>query len=306
MNAPDGPGEDAVSVRTGFLLALGAFLIWGVMPLYFAALRGVPAWEVLAHRIVWALPFAVAIQWWRGRLGQMVRLLKQPRTLAWMAVPAVLIAVNWGVYIHAVEINRASEAALGYYITPILNVLTGAVALRERLDPLQWAAVTLVAIAILWRIVVAGSFPWIGLSLATSFAVYGYLRKTLPVGPVEGFLVEVLLLAPFALAAIAFWQTAGVGALGDDGATTLLLVGAGVVTAVPLILFTFGAKALRLSTIGLMGYIGPSLIFLFSFTLLGETLTATNAITFAIIWTALALYSWSAFARPATSASTSS
>ena len=296
---------DRLTPRAGFVLALGAFLIWGFMPLWFVHLRGLPAWEVVAHRVLWAVPFAIAVQWWRGRLSALPRLLDDRRTLALMVVPAVLIAVNWGVYVHAVDINRASEAALGYYITPILNVAMGAVLLRERLDGLQRAAIALVCAAVLWRIVGQGVFPWMGLALSTSFAVYGYMRKTLPVGPVEGFLIEVVLLSPVALVIVAFYGQAGVGAFGATAQLTLLLVGSGVITAVPLILFSFGAKALRLSTIGLMGYVGPTLILIVSFTVLGEELETTDLVTFATIWTALALYSASALRNADTSDATS-
>ena len=310
---PDGPiappirpvEDDRQSPRAGFLLALCAFLIWGFMPLYFVGLRGVPPWEVVAHRVLWAVPVAILVQWWRGRLSRLPRLWDDRRTLIIMVVPAALISINWGVYIHAVDINRASEAALGYYLTPILNVAMGAVLLRERLDRLQQTAIAIVAAAVLWRIIGTGAFPWIGLCLSGSFAIYGFMRKTLPVGPVEGFLVEVLWLSPFALAIVGWYGWHGTGTFGDGVQRTVLLVGAGAITAAPLILFAFGARALELSTVGLMGYIGPSLILVLSVTVMGESVSADVWITFVMIWIGLAIYSVSALGRAPESAPTS-
>lgn len=208
-----------------------------------------------------------------------------------MAITAALIAANWGVYIYAVSVNLASQAALGYYFTPLIVVLMGALLLGERMTPLQLTAVLLATVAVVYRTVAAGEFPVLGLFLAVSFAFYGYVRKTQPVGPTQGFLLEVILLSPFALAYVAWLAWEGQGHLFVNLTDTLWLMGCGPVTAVPLILYAFGAKALRFTTVGLMGYIGPTLIFIVAFTLLGEELTVEQIVTFALVWFALALYS---------------
>ncbi len=281
----------------GFWCALGAFTIWGFLPLYFIPLTDVPPVELVCHRIVWAVPFALAIMAVQGRLGEIGPLFHRPRIVAMMVLTATLIAFNWGVYVYSIAVNQTSQAALGYYITPLMNVLFGAVLLGERLSRLQLAAVGIAACAVLIRVVVAGDVPVIGLLLTTSFAVYGYLRKTVDVGPTQGFVMEVLLLSPFALVFIGWLAANGQGQFALAVDTSLLLVGTGALTAVPLILYAFGAKALRFATLGLMQYITPSMIFVLSFTVFGEAFTWVEGLTFGLIWFALALYSFE-FLRP--------
>ncbi|MEL6947292.1 MAG: EamA family transporter RarD [Pseudomonadota bacterium] len=280
-----------VSPQTGAVMATIAYVLWGFLPLYFAATRHISPLELLAHRVIWAVPFALGVMAFQGRLAEVPALLRNKEIVTMMAITAALIAANWGIYIYAVSINIASQAALGYYFTPLIVVLMGALLLGERMTPLQLAAVLLATVAVVYRTVAAGEFPWIGLFLAVSFAFYGYLRKTQPVGPTQGFLLEVILLSPIALAYVAWLAWEGQGHLFITLSDTLWLMGCGPVTAVPLILYAFGAKALRFTTVGLMGYIGPTLIFIVAFTLLGEELSMPQIITFALVWTALALYS---------------
>ncbi|RUW43486.1 EamA family transporter RarD, partial [Mesorhizobium sp. M8A.F.Ca.ET.021.01.1.1] len=185
--------------RRGFLLALGAYLLWGLLPFYMKAVAHLPLAEVIAHRIVWSLPIAAAVLVWAGRTADFKAAIRSPRTIAMAALTAALISVNWGIYVWAIAVDRTVETALGYYINPLVNVVVGALLLGERLDRLQIAAVALAAVAVAVLTIDGGKLPWVSLALAFSFAAYGFFRKTLPIGPSQGFLLEVLLLSVPAL-----------------------------------------------------------------------------------------------------------
>lgn len=283
--------------RRGFFLALSAYLLWGLLPFYIKAVGHLPIGEVLAHRIIWSVPIAAAVLVWLGRTADFLVAVRSPRMLAMASLTALLISVNWGIYLWAIIHDRAVEGALGYYINPLVNVVVGATLLGEKLNRLQVAAVALatVAVAILtWE---TGTLPWISLSLALSFGAYGYFRKTLPIGPSQGFLLEVMILSVPAIAYAIYVSATGEGHFLTGGAgDTLLLLGCGAVTAVPLLLFGFGARLLRFSTIGIMQYIAPTIVFLIAVFVFKEPFGAAQAMAFALIWLALALYSWSMFA----------
>lgn len=284
--AAGGGGGDT---RRGFLLALAAYLLWGALPLYFDALAHVPTAEVIAHRIVWSVPVALAVLVWLGRTAELRAAFGQPRTLATGALASLLIAANWGVYVWAVQSGRTLEAALGYYINPLFSILLGRVLLGERLMARQWAAVALAgaAVAILtWE---AGRLPLVALALTVTWGFYAYLKRTLPIGPNQGFALEVILLAPLALGWLV-WQGGGVAPQADRG-TLALLLAAGLVTAVPLMLYANGAKGLTLSTIAVMQYLTPTLVFLVAVLLLGEPFEGAKLVAFPLIWAALVLYS---------------
>ncbi|TPI32594.1 EamA family transporter RarD [Mesorhizobium sp. B3-2-1] len=290
--------------RRGFLLALGAYLLWGLLPFYMKAVAHLPLAEVIAHRIVWSVPIAAAVLIWAGRTADFKAAIRSPRTIAMAALTAALISVNWGIYVWAIAVDRTVETALGYYINPLVSVVVGALLLGERLDRLQIAAVVLAAVAVAVLTIEGGKLPWVSLALAFSFAAYGFFRKTLPIGPSQGFLLEVLLLSVPALGYITFLIATGQDHfVSSSGTDTALLIGCGPVTAVPLLLFAFGAKLLRLSTIGIMQYIAPTMVFLIAVLIFDEPFGTTQAIAFALIWAALAVYSWSmlATARRATS-----
>ncbi|RWG56187.1 MAG: EamA family transporter RarD [Mesorhizobium sp.] len=287
--------QDA-KARRGLLLALGAYFLWGLLPFYMKAVAHLPLIEVISHRIVWSVPIAAAVLVWAGRTADFKAAIRSPKSLAMAALTATLISVNWGIYVWAIAVDRTVETALGYYINPLVSVVVGAVLLGERLDRLQIAAVALAAIAVTVLTVEAGKLPWVSLALAFSFAAYGFFRKTLPIGPSQGFLLEVLLLSVPALCYIAYLIAAGQDHfISSTGADTALLIGCGPVTAVPLLLFAFGARLLRLSTIGIMQYIAPTMVFLIAVLIFDEPFGTTQAIAFALIWTALAMYSWSMF-----------
>jgi len=287
---------DATAARRGFFFALAAYLLWGVMPLYMKAVAHIPALEVLAHRIVWSVPVAGVLLLVLGRTADIRAALRSPRILGMATLTATIIAANWGVYVWAISVERTVETALGYYINPLVTVVMGAVLLGEKLSRPQLIAVGLAALAVAVLTYEAGGLPWISLFLAITFAIYGYLRKTLPIGPSQGFFLEVLVLLLPALAYIAWAGATGRGHFveaGTDGMALLML--AGPFTAVPLILYAFGAKLLRLSTIGIMQYIGPTLIASIAVFVFGEPFGPLRILAFALIWSALALYTWSMF-----------
>ena len=291
--------EAAISGRTGekepargFAFALAAYLAWGFLPLYMKAVAFIPAVEVVAHRIVWSVPVAGAILWWLGRTGDLKAALRSPRLLLMATLTASLISVNWAIYVWAIGAGRAVEAALGYYINPLVNVLLGAILLGERLGRPQLAAVGLAVGAVAILTVETRGLPWVSLALAFSFAFYGFFRKTLPLGAAQGFMLEVLILSVPALGFVAYTAMEGTSHFLNDGATAvILLIAAGPITTIPLILYASGAKLLRFSTLGLMQYIAPTIMFLIAVLIFQEPFSRAEATAFGLIWAALALYS---------------
>ena len=278
--------------QKGILYALSAFLIWGVCPIYFKWLTAVPAGEILTHRIIWSCVLLLVLLV-VTRQGYKVRqVLRQPRQLLNLTLSALLVAGNWLLFIWSVNHNHLLEASLGYYINPLLNILLGMLFLGERLRRLQWLAVGLTTLGVLVQVVMIGHLPWIALTLAGSFGIYGLIRKKIPVDAQSGLFVETLLLLPLALfylLAIADSPTSDMSA--NPLSLNLLLLAAGVVTTVPLLLFTAGARLIPLSTLGFIQYLGPSLMFLLAITLYGEPIQGAKLLTFGFIWLALALFS---------------
>jgi chloramphenicol-sensitive protein RarD len=278
--------------RSGLWMAAGAFVIWGLMPLYWHLLKHVPSLQIVAHRVVWcALLVSAWLLWKQGR-GWLRAILAQPRLARLLALSGLCIGCNWGLYIWAVNAGHVVESSLGYFINPLLNVVIGTVFLRERLNPLQWASVAIAAAGVLWLTFRFGSFPWIALVLATSFGIYGLIRKIAAVESVAGLGVENLVLLVPALAHLLWMEVSGAGGFfGTWTATTdLLLIFGGALTALPLIGFAFAVRRVALSTIGLMQYIAPTMQFLIGVLVFRETFDSDRAIGFAIIWTALALF----------------
>ena len=259
----------------------------------------IPLLEVVAHRILWSVPIAAAVLVALGRTADFMIALRSRRMLAMAALTAALISVNWSIYLWAIMVDRAVEGALGYYINPLVNVVVGATLLGEKLDRWQIVAVVMAAIAVAVLTIDSGGLPWISLGLAFSFAAYGYFRKTLPIGPSQGFLLEVLILSIPSLAYVIWLAGAGESHFIERGwEDTLLLLGAGAVTAIPLLLFSFGARLLRFSTIGLMQYIAPTMVFLIAIFIFHEPFDMVKGFAFALIWAALAIYTWSMFSKP--------
>lgn len=284
--------------RRGFVYALLAYGLWGLLPLFLKAVSHLPALEVVAHRILWSVPIAGAVLVATGRTGDLKAALRSPRTVALASLTAGLITINWGLYVWAIAVERTVETSLGYYINPLMSVVMGAVLLGERLSRAQVAALALATVAVVLMTVEAGVLPWVSLVLAGSFAIYGFLRKTLPIGPSQGFFLEVLILSVPALAYAIWLQATGVSHfVPSQPRDMLLLLACGPATAVPLLLYGFGAKLLKLSTIGIMQYIAPTGIFLIAVFAFGEPFGMVRLAAFALIWVALAIYTWSMFSQ---------
>ncbi|NKK65603.1 EamA family transporter RarD [Rhizobium leguminosarum bv. viciae] len=278
----------------GFAFALTAYLLWGFLPIYMKAVAHISPAEVIAHRIVWSLPLAGIVLIVLGRTQDIRAALSSPRMLAMAALTASLITVNWGTYVWAIGAGHSLDAALGYFINPLFSIFLGAVFLKEKLQPLQIAAIALAALAVAILALDSGGIPWVALTLAISWGFYALLRKTLPLGPNQGFFLEVLILSGPALLYILYLEFGGQGHLYRTGlADTILLLGCGVITAVPLMIYANGAKLLKLSTIGIMQYIAPTMIFLIAVFVFHEPFGTARMIAFPLIWAGLFLYSWS-------------
>ncbi|MXN46997.1 EamA family transporter RarD [Shinella kummerowiae] len=291
-NSSSGP-QTGDSPR-GFAFALTAYVLWGFLPFFMKAVAHIPASEVVAHRIVWSVPLAGLVLIWLGRTADIKSALRSPRMLAMATLTAVLITINWGIYVWAIGAGRAIETALGYYINPLFSIFLGAVLLKEKPDPAQMVAIGLAACAVAILAFDAGGLPWVSLGLCLSWGFYAFFRKTLPVGPNQGFFLEVLLLSVPALGYIIWLESTGQGHFGDTGMTDVLwLLACGVVTAIPLMIYANGAKLLRLSTIGIMQYIAPTMIFIIAVFVFGEPFGTTKLIAFVLIWVALFIYSGS-------------
>lgn len=275
----------------GFLYALGAYFLWGFLPIYMKALAHVPPAEVVAHRVIWSLPIALGVLVYLGRTADLRHALRTPRMLGMGALTAAVISVNWGIYVWAIGSGHALDAALGYYINPLFSIALGAVLLGERMTPLQIVAVALAAAAVVVLTWDAGRLPVVALGLTVSWGAYAYLKKSLPIGPNQGFTLEVLLLLVPAIGYVLWLVVTGQSHfLVGNAVDTALLLGCGVVTAVPLMVYANGAKLLRLSTIGIMQYIAPTMIFLIAVFIFDEPFGQAQMIAFPMIWTALALY----------------
>lgn len=287
--------EQQKRAREGVLFAIAAYTIWGLAPIYFKSVAHVPAFEVLAHRIIWAFILVLVLIIATGRMQRVVAAFKAPALLAKLAIAACLIGFNWFLFIWSVANDFILEASLGYYINPLFNVVIGMVFFAERLRRLQIIAVAMALLGVLIQLVTFGSVPWVALALAASFATYGAIRKKLPFDSLTGLWLEILLLLPFTLIWFAFFaQSDTTNLLQNSWQLNTLLVMAGVITTIPLLFFTGAAQRIRYSTLGFFQYIGPTLMFVLAVGVYGEAFTMDKVVTFAIIWSALAIYSFDA------------
>jgi len=278
-------------MNRGTCYAIGAYALWGLLPIYWKWLRYVPATQVLCHRILWSfitlfVIILISRQWRTFREG-----IANLRVLRAYAVAAVLISINWLTYIWAVNAGFIVETSLGYFINPLLNVLLGVVFFRERLRPWQWAAIALATTGVVYLTFAYGSLPWIALTLAFTFGAYGLVKKTAPLGSLHGLTLETSVLLVPAITFLVYSDRAGNGALFNSGAMSdALLMGAGIITAVPLLLFSSAARRIPLSLIGILQYIAPTLQFLLGVLVYKEPFTATKFMGFGIVWAALIIY----------------
>ena len=276
---------------TGVFSAGLAFLIWGAFPIYLRALQAIPPLEILANRVCWSVVFLSLLLLLRRQWGWLAKIKNNPRMLLSFVASALMLTSNWVVYIWSVNAGQTIDATLGYFITPLVNVLFGLM-LGERLRRGQWASVALAAGGVVWLTVSAGQLPWIGLVLAASFGLYGMLRKTAALGALEGLSIETLIILPAALGYLLIPGSGSSHSVGGDSlSTSLLLMAAGPVTAIPLLLFANGARRIPLSVLGILQYIGPTIQFLLGVWLYHEPLGGNKLIGFSLIWSALMLYS---------------
>ncbi len=280
----------------GVAYAAAAYLWWGVFPFYFHALAGVPAPEILAHRILWSAAFMTLLVTGRRRWLEVARQVRAPGTVAALALSATFISTNWLVYIWAVNSGRVLEASLGYYVNPLVTVVLGVLFLRDPLTRRQKIAIALAAVGVAVLVVRARQVPWVALALALTFGFYGLIRKRVRVDATTGLLVEVVLLTPFAALYLAWLGRAGLSHFGAGAGRTALLAASGIVTAVPLLWFALGVQRLRLSTVGLLQYLNPTMQFSIAVFAFGEPFTAAHGVAFAFIWVSLAIYTAEALA----------
>lgn len=277
-------------VRRGFAFGVAAYGLWGVLPIYFKALAAVAAVDIVAHRVLWSLPFLALLLFVSRAWGEVRQAIRRRRTLLLLLSTATLIGINWLLYVYAVTSGHILAASLGYYLNPLANVLLGRFVLKERLSRLQWSAIAIAAAGILVLAVGALDQLWISLTLCVSFATYGLLRKIALVDAVAGLGIETALLFPLAVGWLAWRLAAGAPAFGSTGADTALLIAAGVVSTTPLLLFTAAARRLPYSTLGMLQFLAPTLQFGCAVWLYGEPFSRAHGIAFGAIWTALALY----------------
>lgn len=290
------PPESAEQqTRDGILSALIAYLLWGVLPIYFILVKEVASLEVLVHRIIWAVPFGALIIYMRKQWAEVRRGLTHPKMLLLLSITAVLIAGNWLVYIWAVQRDQIFQASLGYYINPLLFAVVGVLLLGEKLRKPQIAAVALAAIGVAVLTISGGELPAIALFLGTSFTIYGVIRKKVVIGGMPGLFIETLVLLPLAIIYLAYLILQGGAVMGTEGlAGTVILLLAGPLTVIPLLFFALAARRLKLSTVGMMQFIAPTIQFLVGVAY-GEQLTAAHLLCFGCIWTAVILFIWDAW-----------
>ncbi len=284
------------SVSRGALAASAGFLIWGLVPLYWKQLAAVAPLELITHRIVWSLAFLLGVVAWQGGFGELKAAFRSRSLIGLNLLSSALLAVNWTVYVWAVNTGHVIESSLGYFLVPLLNVALGSLLLHERLRPLQWTAIGFAAFGVGLLLFRAGHVPWIAITIAATWSGYGLLKKKSALGAIAGLTVETLLLFPLAAALLLWWHSTGAGALGRvDARSHVLILLVGVLTAVPLLLFAYGAQRIRLTTLGLLQYVAPTVQFLLGYFVYREPFDAARLQAYGLIWCGLALYSADGF-----------
>ncbi len=283
--------------RNGFLAAVGAYLIWGFLPLYLLLVKAVPAFEFVGWRIIWTLPLCLLFVALRGQRRELMAALANRKLLGWLATSATLIAINWVVYVWAIQQGEVYAASLGYYINPLVNVLLGTLLLGERLSRLQWAAVALAGVGVALLIGGALTTLWISLTLALSFGSYGLIRKQVPVGSLPGLTIESALLLIPSIAVVGYFAQVQGSSFAVSSSLSLAIVLGGVLTAVPLLLFALAARRLPYSTLGFVQFLAPSIVFILGLTVFDQPLLPVQAACFACIWAAAAIFVYDLVSR---------
>ncbi len=280
----------------GALAAAGGFLFWGLVPVYWKQMQSVSAFELIAHRIIWSLVFLLGVIAWQGRFSDLLALFRSRRLVGLNLLSSALLTANWTVYVWAVNSGHVIESSLGYFLVPLVNVAVGSLLFHERLRPLQWLAIGCAALGVGLLLVRLGQVPWIGLSIAGTWAGYGLLKKKSALGAITGLTIETLLLFPLAAAALLWWHHTGTGALGRvDARLHVYVLSVGIITALPLLMFAYGAQRVRLTTLGLLQYLSPSVQFLIGLLVYHEPFDSDRMLAYGIIWGGLALYSADSF-----------
>ena len=289
---------DSSGPGAGVLAALFAFVAWGILPIFWKSLDSVDSLEVLCHRIIWSFVAVFPFMLFRGRLGRLMLFLRSRRNLLGLLLSGFLLGGNWYLYIWAIMSNMVVEASLGYYITPLVNILFGIAIFREKAGPLVLLAIGIAALAVLYQVINLGHLPYVPLGLAFSFGIYGLLRKVLLVEALSGMFMETLVTLPPAFGYLLWQAHLGNSAFfRHDLVIDGLLVSSGVITTVPLLCFAYGARRIRMTTLGILQYMTPSFVLLLGVAVYGEPFTTDTLITFVLIWTALALYTWDTLRR---------
>lgn len=283
--------------KIGVLSAVIAYLIWGFAPMYFKQLLAVPALEILVHRIIWSILVLAILIVVLKLSRKLISVMANKKILSILALSSGLLAFNWFLFIWAVNNNKMLEASLGYYINPLLNMLLGFVFLRERLENLQKLSVLLALIGVLFLIISVGKFPWVALALASSFSIYGLLRKLIAVDSISGLFIESLLMAPLAIFYWMFFASDASNMIDNSTELNLLLLSAGVVTTAPLLFFTIAARRIKYSTLGFVQFIAPSIMFLLAIVVYKEPLESSRLVTFSFVWSGLILFVYSVLNR---------
>ena len=285
------PALTPENTRTGILAGFSAYVIWGLVPIFFKQIAEVPATEIIAHRVVWAMLLMTALIGFGRGFGDALRIARQPAQLCRIALASALVLANWLTFVWGVNNGHIVETSLGYFILPLLNVALGVLVLKERMRPLQWLAVLCAAIGVAIEATRASGLPWIALVLAGTFAIYGLLRKQLPLDAASGLFLETVCMLPLALAWLAWSGPSHFGVGAGITATDLLLVATGPVTAIPLLLFAIATRRLPLSMMAFLQYLAPTLAFLIGVLMYHEPLDTLRMLSLAAIWTGLAVYS---------------
>ena len=300
MASPNKLSDSATNEQhsKGVIFGLVAYFIWGIVPLYWPHLQPATPLEILSHRIIWSLALLGAIIGFQHSFAKVLSVIRTPRSLFLLTLAALLIAINWGIFIWASVSKHLLDSSLGYFITPLLSVALGVVFFKEKLRSLQWCAVAIATASVIFLTVTLGTLPWVALSLATSFGLYGYIKKLANVPAIESLFVETLLLAPIALGYLVWLGTQGQGSFGHHGIThSLWLASSGIVTAVPLLFFGAAAIRVPLTTMGMLQYLGPTLQYIIGLYVFHEHMSGARLIGFILTWIAIAIFTFDALHR---------